>query len=113
MNNNLGTLFTGLLLTSIFEFGRVCKTFVTYQIPQKDKDDLLHVFECVNKHLPKDLTQYVMNIFTKCYNHDIYDECLSRSCINESCHIHCDPPIPMHNMLKLAECVVQIKLKQL
>lgn len=114
-----------LHITYVLHLGKVCKTFVRYQNTQKEKDELLCVFEHMNKYLPKELAQLILNMITLCnghidaYNNNNnnnvfneyaeYDECETK-CLNDNCHVH---QKIRENTIKLADCTAQIKLQQL
>lgn len=98
-----------IILKSVYDSGKICKTFVTYQLPQKEKNDIEYLNECINEYLPKYLRQIIMSMITKCDNRDEYDECLTL-CINDSCYVH---QKASNAILKLSECITKIDLEQI
>lgn len=110
------TWYYSLYLTSIFDSEKVCRSIVTYPTSQKEKSDLLYIFECINVHLPKVLAEKVICILAqqchvydkKC--HDTYDECHTL-CLRSACHIH--QKNPKDKILRLKDCLARIQLEQL
>lgn len=87
----------------VLDHWKVCKMHVIYEISQKNKDDLIYVFDCLSAYLSKDIVILIINQFFKCYD----NEC-STPCVENHCHIH---QRQEKVLLKFEQCIVkQIEL---
>lgn len=119
---NQSSWFYTLYLTSVFDSGKVCRTQVTYQSLQKDKEYFDHIFLCANKYLPTELAKDVVrNLAQACYGydkkvHNTYDECTTL-CRESVCHIHREKQVSKgtkkNKSLRLKHCLARIKLEKL
>lgn len=93
----------------VYDSWKVCKILVTYDVPEKEKNNILYVFECLNKYLLNDVTALVMKLVTKCCD-STYDECQTPT-LDFLCHNH--QYFSIDDVNKLKYHMADIKLEQL